>query len=142
MSGELFRKKSEGQSCFLLGGTPSADLSAPRNTIMRTPKKVEEKLPWIQLSFAVVYGILLPLVYCTLQGWNLVISVPVAAVWLLVNLPVIENWAPKLGRLLLRGSLVGLSTLQQWTASSSKLVREKWQNWRIVASSPVTSETS
>ncbi|MEM1295416.1 MAG: hypothetical protein AAGH89_08620 [Verrucomicrobiota bacterium] len=108
---------------------------------MRTTHKIEDQLPWFQLSFAVVYGILLPLVFCLHQGWNLVFSVPIAAVWLLLNLPVIENWGPRIGKWMLKGGMAGIAMTQQWVSISSRQVREKWQRWRIVGS-PATSETS
>lgn len=108
---------------------------------MRTSPKVEDQLPWFQLAFAVLYGILLPLGFCIHQGFNWVFSIPIAAVWLLLNLPVIENWGPRFGKWALRGSLAGATHLQQWASVSSKNVREKWQRWRIVTTA-TASETS
>ncbi len=59
-----------------------------------SPKPASNRLLWVQLAFALLYGLALPLIVCLHFGWDWVFAIPAAAVWLLINLPVIEFWTP------------------------------------------------
>ncbi|MEM0969731.1 MAG: hypothetical protein AAF191_04650 [Verrucomicrobiota bacterium] len=50
----------------------------------------------IHLLIAILYGMVLPIWFGVHHGWEWIKIVPVAALWLLLNLPVIEHWIPRL----------------------------------------------
>ncbi len=89
---------------------------------MNSHNNSRDTLLWAQLTVAVGYGLILPTLVCLSYGWNWVVWMPVASIWLLINLPVIENWVPRLLVAAARG-LTNLETRYGSFKASTPLTR-------------------